>query len=109
MMLFSMSTTITGIIGVMLLGFSPNPTWSSILALIDIGLAGMVAQLCMTRAFGSGHPMLTATLQYSTIIFSTIWGEVFWQERISLSGFIGMALVILAGLSATLYSLKHKQ
>ena len=108
-MLFSMSTTLTGIVGVVLLGFSPNPTWQSVLALIGIGLAGMVAQLCMTRAFGSGHPVLTATLQYSTIIFSTIWGELLWQERISLSGFIGMALVMFAGLSATLYSLKHKQ
>ena len=26
-----------------------------------------------------------------------------------LAGFIGMALVMIAGLSATLYSLKHKQ
>lgn len=108
-MLFSMTITLTGIIGILLLGFSPNPSWQSVLALLGIGIFGMIAQLCMTRAFGSGHPMLTATLQYSTIIFSTLWGELFWQERISLSGFVGMALVIIAGLIATLYSLKHKQ
>ena len=107
-MLFSMSITATGVIGMMILGFSPSPTWQSVLALLGIGSFGMIAQLCMTRAFGSGHPVLTATLQYSTIIFSTIWGELFWREHISLSGFIGMALVMIAGLSATLYSLKHK-
>ena len=108
-MLFSMSITITGIIGVALLGFSAGTSWQSWLALLGIGIFGMFAQLCMTRAFGSGHPMLTATLQYSTIIFATFWGEWFWSERISLSGFLGMTLIIIAGLTATLYSLKHKQ
>ena len=105
-MLFSLTVTITGFIGIAVMGISAHPTWQSILALLGIGISGMFAQLCMTRAFGSGHPMITATLQYSTIIFSTLWGELFWQERISLSGFIGMGLIIFAGLSATLYSLR---
>lgn len=107
-MLFSMSITLTGIIGVAILGVS-HLTAQSFLALLGIGIFGMIAQLCMTRAFGSGHPMITATLQYTTIIFSTLWAEWLWSERISPSGFIGMALVMFAGLSATLYSLKHKE
>ena len=107
-MLFSVSVILSGVVGVAVLGFSPHYTLTSVLALAGVGLFGMIAQLCMTRAFGQGHATLTATLQYTTIIFATIWGELFWGERINIMGFLGMFLVIVAGLSATLYSLKHK-
>lgn len=107
-MLFSVSVILSGILGVGVLGFSPVYTWGSIATLAGVGVFGMVAQLCMTRAFGHGHASLSATLQYTTILFATVWGEIFWHERVGISGFLGMALVIAAGLAATLYSLKHK-
>lgn len=108
-MLFSVSVILSGVVGVAVLGFSPHYSLYSILVLAGVGIFGMIAQLCMTRAFGHGHATLSATLQYTTIIFATIWGEVIWRERIDLMGFLGMVLVIVAGLSATVYSLKHKQ
>ena len=108
-MLFSVSVILSGVVGVAVLGFSPHYSLYSVLELAGVGIFGMIAQLCMTRAFGHGHATLSATLQYTTIIFATIWGEVIWRERIDLMGFLGMVLVIVAGLSATVYSLKHKQ
>src|SRR3546814_7952874 len=39
-------------------------------ALVGVGVAGLFGQLAMTRAFGVGSALLTAALQYSTIIFA---------------------------------------
>ena len=108
-MLFSISVILSGMVGVSFMGFSPHYSVQSVLELAGVGVFGMIAQLCMTRAFGQGHASLSATLQYTTIIFATLWGELIWNERIDFMGFLGMILVIGAGLSATLYSLKHKQ
>ncbi len=108
-MLFSVSVILSGVVGVSFMGFSAHYSIASMLQLAGVGVFGMIAQLCMTRAFGHGHASLSATLQYTTILFATLWGELIWHERIDLMGLLGMILVIAAGLSATLYSLKHKQ
>ena len=105
-MLFSCSVVISGLLGVALLGIS-HYSLRSTLYLIGIGLAGMGGQLCMTRAFSRGSATLTATLQYTTIIFSATFGYLIWGETIDLMGFIGIALVVASGLAATLYTRKH--
>jgi S-adenosylmethionine uptake transporter len=68
------------------------------LALIGIGACGMVGQLAMTRAFGLGSALLTAALQYTTIIFAAVLGIVFWGDRPDILAWGGMALIILSGL-----------
>ena len=105
-MLFSCSVVLSGLLGVALLGIS-NYSLHSTLYLIGIGLAGMGGQLCMTRAFSRGSTTLTATLQYTTIIFSATFGYFIWNETIDLMGFIGIALVVASGLAATLYTRRN--
>ena len=105
-MLFSCSVVLSGLVGVTVLGLS-HYTWHSTLYLIGIGLAGMGGQLCMTRAFSRGSATLTATLQYSTIIFSAAFGYWVWAETIDLTGLIGIVLVVFSGLAATLYARKN--
>ena len=105
-LLFSCSVVLSGLVGVAILGVS-SYTLHSTLYLIGIGLAGMGGQLCMTRAFSRGSATLTATLQYTTILFSTVFGYWVWGETIHLSGIIGMVLVIVSGLAATLYARKN--
>lgn len=107
-LLFSVSVIISGVIGVQFMGMSETYSVRSVIELAGVGVFGMVAQLCMTRAFGQGQASLSATLQYTTIIFAVIWGELFWGERIDFSGVLGMVLVIVAGIAATLYSLKER-
>lgn len=68
------------------------------LALAGVGLMGLVGQLAMTRAFGMGSALLTAALQYTTIIFSALLGMVFWQDIPDLVAWAGMALIIVSGL-----------
>src|SRR5690606_39605004 len=67
-------------------------------ALTALGAAGLVGQLAMTRAFGLGSTLLTAALQYPTIIFAALLGVVFWGDRPTSLAWAGMALIIGSGL-----------
>lgn len=73
-------------------------TW---LALTGVGLFGLVGQLAMTRAFGRGSALLTAALQYSTIIFAALLGIVFWGDVPDIMAWAGMCFIIAAGLLST--------
>ncbi len=68
------------------------------LALTGVGLLGLVGQLAMTRAFGLGSALLTAALQYTTIIFAAVLGFVFWGDLPDIVAWAGMALIIASGL-----------
>lgn len=67
-------------------------------ALFGVGLLGLVGQLAMTRAFGLGSALLTAALQYTTIIFAAILGYLFWDTVPDIIAWAGMALIIASGL-----------
>jgi len=68
------------------------------LALLGVGTAGMVGQLAMTRAFGHGSALLTAALQYTTIIFAALIGMGFWGDSLDGIAWAGMGMIICAGL-----------
>jgi S-adenosylmethionine uptake transporter len=67
-------------------------------ALTGIGVSGLFGQLAMTRAFGMGSALLTAALQYTTIIFAALMGMVFWRDHLDDLAWLGMGLIIVAGL-----------
>lgn len=65
--------------------------------LLTVGLSGLVGQLCITKAYGSGSPILSAVLQYMTIVFSVFMGILFWDDVPDLLVWVGIAGVISAG------------
>ena len=66
-------------------------------ALLVVGLSGLVGQLCMTKAYGSGSPILSAVLQYMTIVFAVFLGVLFWEDVPDLWVWLGILGVIGAG------------
>ena len=66
--------------------------------LIAIGAAATFAQLFMTRAYRTGHTLVVGSLAYSTIVFSALFGLLFWSEMLSVSAWLGIALVIASGM-----------
>lgn len=66
-------------------------------ALIVVGLSGMVGQLCVTQAYGSGSTIFSAVLQYMTIVFAVFLGVLFWEDVPDLWVWIGILGVIAAG------------
>lgn len=94
---FSCGACLTGLVGLSIFGW-PNVGWQAHASLVLVGVCGFIGQLAMTRAFGLGAALLTAVLQYSTIIFAAIIGIVMWQDFPDLIAWGGMALIIVSGL-----------
>jgi len=54
----------------------------------------------MTKAYGKGDTLIVATLSYTGIIFSTMLGIAVWSDRLSLSSWLAMVMIVAAGVMA---------
>jgi S-adenosylmethionine uptake transporter len=99
-LIFSCFVCITGAAGFGLQGWQPLGLQAWIM-LVGVGVFGLVGQLAMTRAFGQGSALLTAALQYTTIIFAAVLGIVFWHDVPDIIAWAGMGFIIASGLLST--------
>lgn len=97
---FSVGTTVVGLAGSLMLGFS-SWTWPTAAWLLPIGLLAAGGQLCMTLAYSKGSTLVVANLQYSGIVFSALYGLLLFGDHIPLIGWAGMVLIVLSGIAAT--------
>jgi len=65
--------------------------------LLGLGLSATLAQLAMTRAYRVGRTLVVGSMAYSTIIFASLFGIGLWGETLPLTGWLGMALIVLGG------------
>lgn len=59
---------------------------------------GTVGQLLMTHAYKLASSSQLGAISYVSIVFSSIYGWLFWQEIVEYWFFIGAGLVMIAGL-----------
>lgn len=93
---FNLISTLLSGLWVMLVGFHP-PAVTDLPLLIALGTSATLAQLAMTRAYRTGTTLVVGSLSYSTIVFASLFGLLFWHETLSLAAWGGMALVIASG------------
>ena len=74
------------------------------LLLLGVGGFGVLAQLCMTAAYKRGKTLTSASLAYSTVVFSSAFGMLLWDETLPWSSWLGVALIIASGVAATALS-----
>ncbi len=82
---------------VMLFGTLHAINLTSFLILLGLGSSATLAQLAMTRAYRTGKTLVAGSLSYSTVVFASLFGMILWGESLSVSGWLGMALVIASG------------
>jgi S-adenosylmethionine uptake transporter len=97
---FSLGGFLVGLFGVLLFGFK-LPTLQHALYLLGAGLTSVLAQLALTRAYGQGKTLLAANLNYSGILFASFWGWLIWHDILPWVAWLGIALIIIAGILAT--------
>lgn len=97
---FSIGTTVVGLVGGVLTGFSPW-TRPAALWLLPVGVLAAGGQLCMTLAYSQGATLVVANLQYSGIVFAALYGLFLFGDQIPMIGWTGMVLVVASGLIAT--------
>ncbi len=102
---FSVGASLVGFVGALTVGISPLLRWEA-LWLLPIGLLAALGQLCMTRAYASGATLVVANLQYSGIVFAAMYSLVVFGDQLPLIGWLGMALIIVSGIGATLLRAK---
>ena len=96
-LLFSCFVCFTGGIALAIEGW-PTLNLAGWLSLIGVGSFGLVGQLALTRAFGLGSALLTAALQYTTIIFAAGIAALIWKDMPDWVAWAGMSLIVASGL-----------
>ncbi|OGP08611.1 MAG: hypothetical protein A2048_08970 [Deltaproteobacteria bacterium GWA2_45_12] len=79
----------------------PNFIWPTSLewvSVIGIGLCGTVAQLCMTYSYKFIDASVVSPYSYFGVIFSALWGLLFWKEIPDLLSILGALLIISCGI-----------
>lgn len=84
-------------------------TWDNVPALLGMAVTATGAQLSLTRAWGGENVLLTAVFQYSAIIFASIIGLVFFHEGLATQTLVGIGVILVAGVSASLINKKKKK
>ena len=106
---FSVSTTVAGLLGA-LAGdgpqgavFQSHTPYSGAL-LLAVGIFGLLAQIAMTRAYRVGKVLVVANLQYTGIVFSSLWGLVLWSDSFDWHVWLGIGVILASGIAATFYN-----
>jgi drug/metabolite transporter (DMT)-like permease len=74
--------------------------------LLGIGVTASAGQWFMTRAYSQGATLVVASLQYSGLVFGAFFGVLLFDDRITGSAWLGMALILASGLAATALQLR---
>jgi len=75
-----------------------------LLLLLGIGAAALMAQMAMTRAYRVGKVLVVANLQYTGIVFSSLWGLLLWGDTFDWHVWLGIGVILASGLAATFYN-----
>jgi drug/metabolite transporter (DMT)-like permease len=86
--------------------FVPNEFWlpltaRDLLNFTGIGLLGISGHLVIAKAYSMAPAARLAIADYTSLIFATIFGYLFFAETPALTTIIGAALIIAASLAAT--------
>lgn len=109
---FSLTGLIAGLLGSLIthaVEGNAAVTWhahsgTGIALLLGIGISATVAQIAMTRAYRLGKVLITANLQYTGIVFSSILGILVWGDLMDWLGWIGITVILISGMAATFYN-----
>jgi S-adenosylmethionine uptake transporter len=97
---FALASAVGGALGMLFTGFS-TWQWDGAIWLLPIGVLASLGQWCMTRAYSQGATLVVASLQYSGIVFASLYSLLLFGDDIPLIGWLGMAVVVSSGILAT--------
>ncbi len=81
-----------------LVSFWQTPTSKEWLLLVALGVIGTCGQLFLTRAYSLAPAGRVGPFTYSSIVFASLIGWIFWDEKITLLTVSGAMLIIFAGI-----------
>ncbi len=100
---FSVGTAVVGAVGALFTEFTPwsQVSWTAAAWVIPIGVLASLGQWCMTRAYSHGATLVVASMQYTGIVFASIYSLVLFGDHITPIGWAGITLIVTSGVLAT--------
>lgn len=105
---FSLVTTLAGLPWVLCSTHEVHAL-ADVLPLLGVGMFGAVAQLCLTAAYKHGRTLATASISYTTVVFSSLMAWGLWDEILTPMDYGGIALILAAGAWASLGTSASKE
>lgn len=68
-----------------------------VLLLSGLGITATLAQLALTRAYRQGETLVVGSLAYSTVIFSSLFGALIFGDRLDITSWMAIGLVVISG------------
>ena len=78
-------------------GYQPMPLLHLAYAAL-ISILGFVAGLMLIAAYRAAEAAIVAPMQYSQIVWATLFGSLFFGERVDMATLMGAAIIIASGL-----------
>jgi len=104
---FGAGSALMGAAGMAVVGVSDWPGWQAALWLLPIGILAAGGQICLTKAYSSAKTqrgtLVAANLQYSGIVFASMYSLFLFNDTLGTAGWIGMALITCCGIAATVF------
>lgn len=94
---FSLVTSLFGLPWAVFAGNLHGLTLEGAAILLGVGGFGGCAQLAMTRAYRYGKTVVAANLSYSTVVFSSLFGVLLWDEALSWTSLLAIAIIVASG------------
>jgi S-adenosylmethionine uptake transporter len=101
---FSIGTTLIGAIAMLFVEHTPfkEVDFQEACWVVLVGICATLGQWCMTRAYRKGATLVVASMQYSGIVFASLYGVLLFEDVIPPLGWAGIALIVTSGIVATL-------
>lgn len=107
MLLFIMSATTTFLSLPFAIMYWIPMTLSSLSLLFSISLIGIVVHFSLIKAYQHSDITVLAPLEFSTLIFATMFSVLFFNERLLIWTYIGALFIIVSNLYMTFRSPKN--
>lgn len=79
-------------------GIEPSALW----LLLGVGVLATIGQISLTHSYQRGNALVSSSLGYSQVLFSTLIGYLIWRDVPAGEAWIGIPLIIGSGI-ATLF------
>ncbi|MEN9436615.1 MAG: hypothetical protein RIR09_1270 [Pseudomonadota bacterium] len=101
---FSVAAALVGVVCALFGGLTPwtQVRWQAAVWLIPIGVLASLGQWCMTRAYSQGATLVVASMQYSGIVFASIYSLLLFDDKLPPMGWAGIAVILGSGILATI-------
>jgi S-adenosylmethionine uptake transporter len=112
---FSVMNVVAGVAGALATSSHDAVTWHpldnayGLALLLGIGVCATSAQMAMTRAYRVGKTLVVANLQYTGIVFSSVWGVLIFDDAFGWRSWAGIGIILASGLAATYYNTRNTE